>query len=354
MARITKTLQLPMPADAVNQQRAQQFFGAYTCQMMVGPSDTPFYLGLPTPRVCRFCGRTEPEVSFRKDAHVMPDFMGNRNILSYFECDTCNALFAKYEDSFANYLGVARTFNQIKGKNKKVPKFKDNKTGLEVSMGAEGLNIKTIQGQDPLIIDATTNSAQLVTTRPSYIPIHLVKLLLKMALCLLDEQEVADYGWAKRFVTSEEHDEAAQGMGLLSVMMHSIPGPPVFPAPFAQLFTRNETAPADIPEKVFVLYYANYYFQLALPFSRVDKVRFLAITPPLKTIDIPVFPLLIGETWLADYGPASFKRVDFTSNQKRVGEEHRFSLSFEKMVELPLDPATPNDASQGAIDVKPG
>lgn len=343
-----------MPADAVNQQRALQFFGAYTCQMMVGPSDTPYYLGSPTPRVCRFCSKAEPEVSFRKDAHVMPDFMGNRNILSYFECDTCNGLFAKYEDSFANYLGVARTFNQIKGKNKKVPKFKDNKTGLEVSMGAGGLHIKTIQGQDPLIIDEATNSAQLVTTRPSYVPIHLVKLLLKMAICLLEEQEVADYEWARRFVTSDIHDEAAQSINLLNVMMHSIPGPPVFPAPFAQLYTRNQTAPADMPEKMFVLYYANYYFQVALPFSRVDKARFLAITPPLKTIDIPVFPLLIGETWLADYGPAFFRRVNFNSNKKRVGEEQRFSLSFEKMVELPLDPVAPNDASHGAIDVKPG
>ncbi|RSK45512.1 HNH endonuclease [Hymenobacter rigui] len=353
MSRITKTLKLPMPADAVNQQRAKQFFGAYDCEMMVGPSDTPFYLGTPTPRICRFCGKSEPEVSFRKDAHVMPDFMGNRNILSHFECDTCNALFAKYEDSFANYLGLARTFNQIKGKNRKVPKFKDNKTGLEVSMEAEGLHIKTIQGQDPLVIDEATNSAQLITTRPSYVPIHLVKLLLKMALCLLDESEVDDYRWAREFITSEVHDEAAQGMGILSVMIHSVSGPPVFPAPFAQLYTRNASAPAEIPEKMFVLYYANYYFQLALPFSRVDKVRFLGITPPLQSIDLPVFPLLIGETWLAEYGPATFRRVDFTSNQKRKGEEHRFSLAFDKMIEVPIKPEPPNDASQSANDVKP-
>lgn len=160
MPNTTSTLRLPLPADAVNRQRAQHFFGTYALEAMVGPSDKPFYLGTPPPasRVCRFCRQQEPAVTFRMDAHLMPDFMGNRNLLSYFECDSCNYLFAKYEDSFANYLGLSRTFSQIKGKNRKVPKYKDNKTGLEVSMSEEQLHIKTIQGQNSLVVDKATNS----------------------------------------------------------------------------------------------------------------------------------------------------------------------------------------------------
>lgn len=173
-----------------------------------------------------------------------------------------------------------------------------------------------------------------------------------MALCLLTESEVFNYEELRRFVSSEVHDEAVQGQDILSVVIHTVPGPPVFPAPFAQLFTRQLDSPANIPEKMFVLYYANYYYQVALPFGRSDKARFMAATPKLETIDMPVFPLLIGGQWLVDFGPATCRRVDFTSNKKRQGEEQRFSLSFEQMVPLPLAPVAPNDAGDRTADVK--
>lgn len=333
MSTTTKTMKLPMPADETNRKRAIQFFGAYNCQMMVGPSDKPFFLGEPAPRVCRFCGKTTPEVTFEKDAHVMPDFMGNRNILSYFECDTCNALFAKYEDSFANYLGISRTFSQIKGKRNKVPKFKDNQTGLEVSLNEEGLQIKTIVGQDPFIVDEATNTAELITKQPGYVPIHLLKLLLKMGLSLLEESEVADYEWARQFVTSTRQDEAAKGKEALKVMMHYMPGPPLFMAPFLQLYARKPDGENDFPDKIMVLYYANYYIQVILPFSRAEKARILAN----NSISIPVFPLLIGPHRQEEFGEASFRSFDFTSAEKVKGKEQRFSFTFEKMEKIPLD-----------------
>src|SRR5688572_3441102 len=47
-------------------------------------------------RTCRFCNKSMPEVTFKKDAHTISQLTGNRHLVSDFECDTCNDLFSKY------------------------------------------------------------------------------------------------------------------------------------------------------------------------------------------------------------------------------------------------------------------
>lgn len=44
----------------------------------------------PEPRRCRFCDRGVPAVTFRDVAHAVPESIGNRRLLSAYECDTCN------------------------------------------------------------------------------------------------------------------------------------------------------------------------------------------------------------------------------------------------------------------------
>jgi hypothetical protein len=75
-------------------------------------------------RVCRFCNKKEPEVSFKKEAHMVPELMGNRNLVSDYECDKCNDLFSIYEDALAKFLGIARTLSSSKGKEG-IPTFKN-------------------------------------------------------------------------------------------------------------------------------------------------------------------------------------------------------------------------------------
>lgn len=67
-------------------------------------------------RVCRFCKGSYPNVTFKKNAHLLPEFLGNRTLLSDFECDVCNAYFSKFENDFANRVAIGRTVHGIKGK----------------------------------------------------------------------------------------------------------------------------------------------------------------------------------------------------------------------------------------------
>ena len=86
----------------------------------------------PAGRLCRFCGKGVPEVSFSKTAHAVPEFLGNRDILSMNECDTCNDYFAtQYEDHLSKWSQYPRALSQIKGKKKK-PTFKNPTETLRV------------------------------------------------------------------------------------------------------------------------------------------------------------------------------------------------------------------------------
>ena len=73
-----------------------------------------------------------PDVTFKKKAHVIPQSLGNRNIVSLFECDSCNgAIFSIYESSLAAFIGIPRTFAEIRGQ-KGVPTYKDKETNFRI------------------------------------------------------------------------------------------------------------------------------------------------------------------------------------------------------------------------------
>ena len=54
-------------------------------------------------RTCRFCGLSFPETTFKKEAHLIPEMLGNKTLLSDFECDKCNHYFGvTFENHLAN------------------------------------------------------------------------------------------------------------------------------------------------------------------------------------------------------------------------------------------------------------
>lgn len=317
---ITLTLQL----DELNRDRAQHFMSIYDFETIIGDSDKKFFLGTKDPRACRFCTRTDSEVTFKSDAHVMPQFMGNKNLLSYFECDECNSLFSSYEDSFAKFFGISRTFAQIKGQTKKVPKFKDPKTGLEVFLADTGIQMTMIEGKDPIKIDPENKSLEITTERPAYIPIHIPKTLIKMGISMLPEADVKDYEYARKFIMQSDKDIHFKDSNMIRILGYFIPGPPKFPKPFVQLYKKkSEKSDLLCPSRQVVLYYANYCFQIMMPFAGSDKWL------QGKQINNPVFPLLIDKSHFDSFGPYQKLNLNLTSNEKKKGEEHKLSFSYD-------------------------
>lgn len=69
-------------------------------------------------RVCRFCRKRMPEVSFRNKAHAITEALGNKNIILREECDSCNEQFGRgIEEALISFLGPFRSIFGVKGKN---------------------------------------------------------------------------------------------------------------------------------------------------------------------------------------------------------------------------------------------
>ncbi|HHQ4476241.1 HNH endonuclease [Aeromonas veronii] len=69
-------------------------------------------------RKCRFCGKTNlTGATFRKVAHAIPESIGNKNIITNEECDSCNEFFGiTYEKSLVEYFNFHRVINGVKSK----------------------------------------------------------------------------------------------------------------------------------------------------------------------------------------------------------------------------------------------
>jgi hypothetical protein len=71
--------------------------------------------------VCRFCGLKYPEVRFKKrNAHAIPDALGNKLVFCNDECQTCNGDLSAVEKELIEYLKFRRADSRIPNKKKKI------------------------------------------------------------------------------------------------------------------------------------------------------------------------------------------------------------------------------------------
>ena len=114
------------------------------------------YIDRDAPRGCAICLRKLPEVTFRKDAHVVPELLGNRGLLTMQECDECNDRFGENEETeLGKWLAVDRVVARVPTKKRAAPKYKRRKdlddpstmvrdeTKLILSVSAEDDSIRT-------------------------------------------------------------------------------------------------------------------------------------------------------------------------------------------------------------------
>ena len=82
-----------------------------------------YYIGKKNNKICRFCNKAKPTVTFDTVAHAIPECLGNKNIICCDECDTCNKNFSENIEVHLDKITLLyRNINMIKGK-KKVPSY---------------------------------------------------------------------------------------------------------------------------------------------------------------------------------------------------------------------------------------
>lgn len=159
-------------------------------------------------RMCVFCGKTHPEVTFSKVAHAVSETLGNKKLISHYECDDCNMAFGSViEDSFGKYIAPFKLISKIYGKNstltiKDFPKDKSlsyKSFRLESHQGFPAFDVDgtirnyIIEQSDTGILKEIDGGYLLTIPRQKYNPRYVYAALLKMGYSLLPLSEIKDW-----------------------------------------------------------------------------------------------------------------------------------------------------------------
>lgn len=140
-------------------------------------------------KICRYCKRTEPEVTFRKVAHTISEGLGNKYTITNNECDECNEYFGtECEPDLITYLDILRPLFHVKGKDGEIKKI-EGKNFIVVNDATDKnvLNIKIKQTSDNLspIEETDERFAFDLDHSKKVIPQNIYKALVKFSYGIL-------------------------------------------------------------------------------------------------------------------------------------------------------------------------
>lgn len=240
-------------------------------------------LGHGAPQVCRFCGRRAPEVTFRLKAHAIPEALGNKGILSHYECDECNKHFGStIENDLGNWSFPMRTLMRISGK-KGVPTLKNEQDGWRIECD-DGTNLRVSHNRIDFVfeVDEDQKLIRFTLKRQPFVPLAVRKALVKIGLSLLPEVEVSNFEEAIRWIRDPQHSN--ERMVRMPVLRTLTPGPVNNQWITAALLRRSERNSA-LPYAFLILSIANETYQVMLPSPQMDPSLDAA------SMQMPAFPI---------------------------------------------------------------
>ena len=299
---------------SLNQKQYFELFNeTYVLQRRVRENGIKVELGDKFRKVCRFCGESKPAVTFRKKAHVIPKQMGGKHCVNFFECDRCNHFFSLYESSLGAYLKPFRSVWKIPG-YKGLPTYKHPATGLRIETVDDKVNIVSTKEGDPgFSIDYENNSATINILRDPYIPVHVFKALLRIALCLLDDDEVPHFWRAFNWLRMPNFDSSKLNCSIFGWYFDA---PRIETEAF--LFKRRIIElDHKAPEKVFVVRFGHIQYQMPIIFSDQDAALESSLGLKWST---PVYPILLPAIEGRPPEISQFSPINLNSLTKRTDD----------------------------------
>lgn len=275
-------------------------------------------------RICRFCGERVPEVKFKHDAHFIPEFLGNKEYLSDFECDTCNHKFGIYENEFANFLGLSRTLSMCKGK-KKIPTFRSPDKNLTVREKEDGnLDFDEVISNLNIEKDFEKGTMMIKTGRHPYCSISVFKSLVKIGLSLMPEECIHRYSGTIEYLfddNSKTYDNS-----LIFMLQYIIPGPfNKFPIAFS--YKRKPDINDElIPIRTFVIMFHNRMIQFFLPFSDNEET----LNQANAQVQTAILPPLIDQDWYDKYGKPHMNIINLNYYEKIRDNNEQIRMKWFK------------------------
>lgn len=273
---------------------------------------------------CRFCGKSYPEVTFKKVSHAISHMVGNRFLKSDYECDDCNQKFSVLETDYSAFMNLYHTMFSVHGKGG-IPKYKLNsKANSKIEIGKDNvIKINVFEGEEPLIIweeeDKKNNSIKIVGQR-TYTPQNVLKALTKMALTVMPKEEMNELQRPLDWIMGKPGDEL-----MLPVLFRFYRSSLDFP--YCAVFKRKNIPDLIAASYIFVLAYNNVVVQMSIPCVKVDfenkdkKISMPIVPTPLDLIELPFYKDI----------------VRLSGKEKVRGERVEMGLKYEKVIESKIN-----------------
>lgn len=152
-------------------------------------------------RVCRFCGRgVKQGATFNHKSHAISECLGNKNIFTYEECDSCNQEFSRLEQNIGNFFAGQLYLYGVNGKSSH-----KNPLGLRRISTPEcdfseksGVKVVTVKGKNSnSILGSLTNNSELnlqsTMKFDKYCPLDVYKSFCKFALSLFNIDDFSHF-----------------------------------------------------------------------------------------------------------------------------------------------------------------
>ena len=271
-------------------------------------------------QICRFCGLSEPHVSFRTKAHAIPEFLGNKSLFTNYECDTCNHHFGiGIENDLAIWTKPSRTLSHIRGK-KGVPAIKAVGAGKGWRIEWDQFLCVSQYKDDPVAeLDQERKRFTFKLARDPYTPVAVLKALVRIGLTVCPEPELEKFQETIEWIRCRNHS---------SHFIHSLPILHTFqPGPMPSHLTaialmRRKSGVSEAPFAFVVIGYGNDVFQVFLPCPEEDKKLHA------QQIHLPPFPTPAA-TFPTPYGKSQTVQVDLSATERVTDDIYQAHFGFE-------------------------
>ena len=239
---------------------------------------------------CKFCMKTNKEVSFNNKPHVLPELLGNNNYISNDECDSCNLKFGGFETDLSNFISPYLTLISQKTKSK-IPEFQGRKkrTELSTTIKIENGNPQINFGDNinDFEYDYTKKVFSAIFKKKKFIPVNVFKSLVKIAMSLCPRDEMVFYRRTIDWLCSSLGDNKFV-LDIPYALIRTKFSRKYYPKPFATLYKRKQIIDDDIyyPHLTLVVCSGIMTYQVFIPYCSENE----NINMKKRKINIEIFP----------------------------------------------------------------
>jgi len=211
-------------------------------------------------KTCRFCGKDDSEVTFNKMAHAVSEALGNKYIISHYECDNCNAHFGEFlENDLGKALNPLRAIMGVRGKRGVVKHLQ----GVKISSSSDKMAETTFSTSDSNRFNFNLETGNFVVNPKTqkYIPIAAYKALVKTAITITPNAELNNLKWAIDWVNEKTHTCT---FDKLELFVHTLDTPynRVYVAIYKRKYDNN------VPDYMFVVAFNNLILRIFIPANK--------------------------------------------------------------------------------------